>query len=358
MKTTKKVESKNIQEVLEVRQLVEQAKLDEHTAKRINRVAKYVLRKAEAGVTDVKAKTHRGPTLSGVGILRDGDFKGIKERLNDHGIEADTYRHYLGVGDWEDRIAITSVGDKRVRPSPQYARELEMRAIDATRRAKERKATKPNQDPIFHAQTEKYVRRLGDREYVTTDEPHGVVNFKRFASDEGYAEALSSKVIQCVDIMVHDPVRDTILLGTRQQEPHTGDWVIGGGMRAGESVADAAHRNMYRELRMNIDDDALTTVGNYKFIWDSRAQLPSINENNEEVRGCHMSSTLVEYPVSEEAVDLSSFNEEYSKVAWIPVATILTAESGIYHPCLVDMVTDMKLATRQMNTVQADPSRT
>ena len=113
-------------------------------------------------------------------------------------------------------------------------------------------------------------------------------------------------------------------------------------MRAGETVADAAHRHMRRELHMNIDDDQLSTVGNYKFAWDTRAQGSTLNEDGEEVTGCHTSSTLVRYPVYEEDVDLGSFNEEYSRVAWVPAADIMSAPEGTYHPCLIDMVTDMK----------------
>ncbi len=290
----------------------------------------------------MSAKTRRLGNVFLPAEINERELAIVQERLGKVGLSVDAYDNHLGFGDWESRIAVTGINGQRVNPSSTYAHALEMRAIRATREAKEHRPKVDLGATVRVEQTAKYARRVGDREYVTTDEPHGVVNFKRFASDEGYAEALSTKVIQCVDIMVHDRERDLILIGTRQQEPHSGDWVIGGGMRAGESVADAAHRNMYRELGFHIDDDQLTKVGDYKFVWDSRAQGSTANEDGQEINGCHMSSTLVEYPVDSTQIDLSSFNEEYSNVAWVPGQDILDAPEGRYHPCLVDMVTDLR----------------
>lgn len=324
----------------------EQAAREEaRKAERARKIAAYVLYNVEHGRTDVPAKTRRGPTFFVMPDLGGVKTPMIQQHLSDHGITIDTYSTYKGADDWEDRVAVTKVGNTRVRPSVEYAFELELRAARATAEAKAGRVETNASGPVFVAQTGKYVRWIGTREYSTNASPETAVPFRRFASDEAYAEALSTKVIQCVDLMVHDRERDTVLIGTRQQEPHAGDWVIGGGMRAGEAVADAAHRNMLRELHMHIDDNKLTPVGNYKFIWDTRAQSITHNEAGEEVRGCHMSSTLVEYPLHEEDVDLERFNEEYSHVAWVPTQDILDAPEGRYHPCLVDMVTDLRTST-------------
>lgn len=341
---------REIQNGIETRKTKREIAIEQASTRKAQRVANFVLKSLKKGLTDVPAKSRSGPSFFHPNLYVEDAEKLITD-LAEKGVSADVYPKYKGLEEWEFRVAVTKVGDKRIQPSPDYQRALELKASMATMQAKEarkkakkyaRGALEASTEPLFVPQTDKYVRKVGPREYVTTDEPHGVVNFQKYASDEGYAEALSSKVIQCVDIVIHDPRRDTILLGTRQQEPHAGDWVIGGGMRAGESVTDAAHRNMERELHVSIDDSLLTRVGDYKFIWDSRAQEPTLDEAGQEIKGCHMSSTLVEYPMSEEDLDLDSFNEEYSNVAWVPVSEILSAAPGVYHPCLVDMVSDMR----------------
>lgn len=202
-----------------------------------------------------------------------------------------------------------------------------------------------NPDKIYLGQTDKHVTRMGGtggREYMTKTEADDVVpHFTRFVEDGAYAEALSGKVIQCVDIMIYDPAKGQVLIGRRDQEPHSGDWVIGGGMRAGETVADAAARNMKRELHVDIDKARLSEVGNYKFIWDSRAQNPTLNEAGESVVSCHMSSTLELYPIDKEAINTQDFNDEYDELKWLDVLDIVDSPEGTYHPCLVDMVSDM-----------------
>lgn len=193
---------------------------------------------------------------------------------------------------------------------------------------------------VFVDQTKKYVEQPSPREYITTSREGDRPAFLRFVGDEAYAEALSGKVIQCIDIAVVDLETERILLGSRDQEPHSGDWVIGGAMRAGESAAEAAQRHMGRELKMQTDSSDFKEVGNYKFVWDSRAQEPIANEKGEPVTSCHTSSTLELYPVSEQEVDLTTFNDEYTELGWVPLIDILNAPEGTYHPCLVDMVQD------------------
>ncbi len=317
-----------------------ESKIAAGNAKKARKIARRALKNIARGKLDMPARSHNFPTLL-LAQLSPEVSEGVIDTLAAKGVEADIYARYEGLGDWEDRIAVRSIAGLRIKPSPEYRLELEMRAINETQKSRKESITEST-SPILVEQTGKYAQRIGEREYMTSDEPHGVVNFKRYADDTAYAEALSTKVIQCVDIIVHDTQRDAVLIGTRQQEPHAGDWVIGGGMRAGESVSMAAHRNMQRELGISIDDELLVTVGNYKFIWDSREQPPVNDEDGREVRGCHMSSTLVRYPLSRNAIDLDGFNEEYEGLRWVPTEEILTASEGKFHPCLVDMVIDMK----------------
>lgn len=204
---------------------------------------------------------------------------------------------------------------------------------------------------VYVDQTDKYVSEVGEREYKTVGHPGEELAFTRFAPDEAYAEALSSKVIQCVDIIIVDTAKNKVLIGTRQQEPHAGDWVIGGAMRAGQSTTEAAILNMKRELGVEINQERLKHVGDYKYIWDTRAQPETLNEEEEVVTGCHMSATLLMYPV--ESGELSSnFNEEYDQLRWMSPFEIVDAEPGTYHPALVQMSYDMlEVITRPVGSI-------
>lgn len=202
--------------------------------------------------------------------------------------------------------------------------------------------------PVFVNQTKKYARRVGDRNYVTAAHPSEDPLFKRFIDERVYAEALSGLAIECVDMLIYNPRNESFLIGTRQQEPQAGDWVIGGRMRAGESVQKAAIRNAKRELGLNIDPNKLRTVGHYNIVWDTREQPPvAVMDDEANPRkiighstGAHNTSTLELYPLSFEEVAQLEHNEEYSSLRWIKPEEILNAPEGDYHPCLVDMVRD------------------
>jgi len=195
----------------------------------------------------------------------------------------------------------------------------------------------------YNPQTSKVVVSLPhnshdtNREYITSD-TGAKPPFLRYISDEAYSEALSGAVIKCVDIMVYDPNTGRMLIGTRDQQPHAGDWVIGGRKRAGESDREAAVNNLRRELKLDVDEKSLIPVGTqYDMIWDTREQSSVLNEQGHVVQGCHMTSTLLALPFEE--ADMG-FNEEYSGLRWVSPEEIIDSEPGAYHPTLVDMVTD------------------
>jgi len=204
---------------------------------------------------------------------------------------------------------------------------------------------------VFVDQTKKFVRIPHEREYVTTSDPaHDPLFRKRIGNDATYGEALSSLAIDCVDLLVYNPRTEKILIGTRQQEPHAGDWVIGGRMGAGQTIAQSAADNMKRELGLDIDASKLQNVGRYNLIWDSRAQqhtpLGVLDDETSPTRiagyatGCHMVSNLELYPLDDRELDQLDHNEEFSSLRWLSFGEILEAPAGSYHPCLVDMAAD------------------
>ena len=202
--------------------------------------------------------------------------------------------------------------------------------------------------PVFVDQTKKYAHTVGERDYVTTENPYDHPLFKGFIDDKTYQEILSGVAVHCVDMLFYNPQNESFLIGTRQQEPHSGDWVIGGRMRGGESIADAAARNTKRELGIDIDRSKLRPAGHYNIVWDTREQPPTAVLDNEHTprriighaTGAHNTSTLEIYPLSPEELEEISHNEEYSILRWVRPDEVLGAPEGAYHPCLVDMFAD------------------
>jgi hypothetical protein len=205
----------------------------------------------------------------------------------------------------------------------------------------------------FHEQTGKLVTsdpaETGGavntvREYVTSQDGKRPP-FQRRVSDAAYSETISSIVVKTCDAIIYDPDTGRIMIGARDREPHSGDWVIGGRKYAGDTDKETAVHNIERELGSDIAvlaKERLQPVGTqYDVIWDSREQPSSQNEEGELVTGVHQSVTLFALPVSEvEFNALATHNEEYSGLRWEDPFDILEAPEGKYHPAYRDMVYD------------------
>lgn len=198
-----------------------------------------------------------------------------------------------------------------------------------------------NKDVVFSS-LENYPPSNTVREYITSRD--GLPPpFLKYLDQDAYKEALSGLVIKCVDTVIYDPGTAKILIGTRDQEPHPGDWVFGGRKYAGQSDAETAVHNLKRELGITIDPKRIQAVGTqYDMIWDTRAQDSITNEQGEEVTGCQMSSSLTALAMTptELASLTAAHNEEYSGLSWVDASSILEAAPGVYHPAFVDMVYD------------------
>lgn len=102
-----------------------------------------------------------------------------------------------------------------------------------------------------------------------------------FLPDRAYGEALQCFVPVCTDIVPVDPKNRLIYLASRKSRPMTGLWWIGGRMRPGEVLEDAAVRNFKRETQVELTKDRLQLVGIFSYIWKDRSQEPC-------TMGCHM----------------------------------------------------------------------
>jgi len=202
---------------------------------------------------------------------------------------------------------------------------------------------------VFVEQTNKFAQEVGDGEYLTSDHRGAEPLFKDFLEESEYRAALNGIVQHCADVLIYDPGAEQFLIGTRDQEPHAGDWVIGGRMRAGETTNQAAAVNVKRELDITIDPERLKKVGDYKFVWDTRAQpsTPMADGTGRWITGVHDSTTLNLYPINADERTAIEHNDEYTRLHWLSADEILQAPRGQYHPALVQMINDsLEVLTR------------
>lgn len=183
----------------------------------------------------------------------------------------------------------------------------------------------------------------GERMYVTSDTGERPP-FKRFISDSAYAEAQSRTVMKTCDVLVYDPGTARVLVATRANEPHRGDWVVGGLQQAGESDKQSVLANIERELGKRVaafaQNDHLQRINQpYNLIWDSREQASSLNEENESVTGVHHSPTIFGLAIAEDEFNAwANPNEEFVGMRWEYGFDIIEAPDGQYHPAFQDMV--------------------
>lgn len=194
-------------------------------------------------------------------------------------------------------------------------------------------------------QTGKTATVRGSREYVTSNTGEVPAFSKYILDDAVYGEAISSLVQKTCDVLPYDPDSGRVLVATRQKEPHSGDWMIGGRKRAGESDIVAVTRNIKRELGDQVAemaDGRLEKIDkSYDVIWDSREQPSTVNEDGEPVTSTHQAPTIFALPISESEFNSAAApNEEYSGLRWEDAFDVIDSPEGEYHPAFRDMVAD------------------
>mmetsp|Transcript_23189 Transcript_23189/g.69461 ORF Transcript_23189/g.69461 Transcript_23189/m.69461 type:complete len:255 (+) Transcript_23189:278-1042(+) len=164
-----------------------------------------------------------------------------------------------------------------------------------------------------------------------------------FLPDREYGLALDALVKGCADVLISagEGARLRLLLGKRRVEPQPDWWFVGGRCRPGDAPAEAAARNVKRELKLVVALERFELVGSYSFVWRLRAQAPATN-------GTADVSMVFELPLDDvEAAGLTpeQFDaDEYETAAW---KTPLEVLDGDFHPALQQAVRDL-LARRAL----------
>lgn len=101
----------------------------------------------------------------------------------------------------------------------------------------------------------------------------------QFMSDEAYAEARACLPFVCTDAIITEVNRKIVYLAWRQVTPARGWWLIGGGVKNGQSPAGAMAKNFYRETSLDLPEERfeLLTNGINLTQWTTEEQISSLH---------------------------------------------------------------------------------
>jgi colanic acid biosynthesis protein WcaH len=146
-------------------------------------------------------------------------------------------------------------------------------------------------------------------------------------SDYDYGKVLDNFVIACVDVVVlHN---SNVLLEHRVNNPIRNEWwILGGRVRKGESLTEAAQRGLLAEIGLNIvDKTRLKQVGTFNLVWPTRREP---NPDN----GCHQ--LLVAHAIEINNAEYMLVNKALrNNMKWFSVGDI---ESEKFLPELRDVI--------------------
>lgn len=150
--------------------------------------------------------------------------------------------------------------------------------------------------------------RIGS--YIET----GFKSYSAHLDDETYSKVLDSVVIACIDIVFL--AEGKMLLGKRAWHPQADWWIIGGRMKPGEELGEAAARHTQRELDIELDPNSFAYLTTFSTAWQERRQPPTDH-------GSHTTSIVLTAELSAEQAAGIKLNEEYSDQKWLSPADIL-----------------------------------
>ena len=146
---------------------------------------------------------------------------------------------------------------------------------------------------------------------------------KTFLNDEEYGRALDCFVKGCADLFFTD-AKGRVLLGKRKVHPQPDWWVLGGRMKAGDTIEEAAARNAKRETGVDVELSRWQFVCAHTMLWQFRKQAPEGNGTAD--IGVIMTAQLTE----EEIASMNMCSQEYHEFAWFEPEALVADES--LHP--------------------------
>lgn len=126
--------------------------------------------------------------------------------------------------------------------------------------------------------------------------------------------------------------RGEMLLGKRSREPQPDWWIIGGGMKPGESFEISAARNIKRELSLTINPVRFKYLNVYSFVWGTRNEPPKEN-------GCHDVSITMVLLIDDVEIAVIKPNDEYKEMQWIKPQDVVPETK--FHPAVRKYAEDL-----------------
>jgi len=156
-----------------------------------------------------------------------------------------------------------------------------------------------------------------------------------FLNDEEYSRALDCFVKGCADIFLTDS-KGNAMLGKRKVEPQPDWWFLGGRMKAGDTIEEAAARNCKRETKLDIDPSRWSFVCAQTMLWQFRKQEPCGNGTAD------INVIMTAEITDEEKASMVMCNQEYETWGWFQPEELLSEGSEIkLHPVLRRGLTEL-----------------
>ncbi|KAK9916030.1 hypothetical protein WJX75_007575 [Coccomyxa subellipsoidea] len=148
----------------------------------------------------------------------------------------------------------------------------------------------------------------------------------QFLEDAEYGRALDTIVKACADVIFTDGELGKVLILKRNVQPLDDWWCVGGRMKAGETPAEAAARNVLRELKIEISPSRFKYLCHASLLWQFRQQEPRGN-------GTADVALVFTAELSPEERQAISFDTaEYEAAKWVDPASVIQDDS--YHTAL------------------------
>lgn len=92
--------------------------------------------------------------------------------------------------------------------------------------------------------------------------------------DDLYAQAISSLIVVCADVLFVNRARKTVFLAHRIAKPMIGLWLIGGRMQAGAQADAEMSKLVQRETSLDIPAERFEFLAMHRYYFKDRKQTP------------------------------------------------------------------------------------